>query len=271
MNLDNFLHTLFPNGDLVCFTDQPHGYRAYKTPADKDIFFSINNLYGHDKEPTKPWHAANVARRADANVFEYRNFLLELDSMALGDQISYVQNLIPFTSCVYSGGKSHHFIVSLAEPLATAVEYAQVAKRLHKLVNKADPTTKNPSRLSRLPFRTRPETGKLQELKYLGARISFSELDSLLPKLPEYAPKSQDQIRAMVTPLLLKAVHEPDSIMAEMNIGGRNALLYWTFCRFEELQLPRETRQFFVDTLYSNLKDKSGFSYEEALLTARLK
>ncbi len=271
LNLDNFLSTLFPNGDLVCFTDQPHGYRAYKTPADKDLFFSINNLHNHDKEPTKPWHAANVARRADANVFEYRNFLLELDSMALEEQVKYVQDLVPFTSCTFSGGKSHHFIISLKEPLAGPTEYAALARRLHKHVPQADPTTKNPSRLSRLPFRVRPETGKLQELKYLGARISFSELDALLPQLPVYALKTPEQTRLIVTPLLLRAAHEPDSIMSEYNIGGRNAFMYWVGKRCDELGLDAKAREFFVTTAYENLRSKDGFSYQEACFAARIK
>jgi len=227
-------------------------------------------LLPYDKEPTKPWHSESVSRRADCNVLQNRNFLLELDAMALDEQVKYVRDLVPVTSCVYSGGKSHHFIISLKDPV-TASEYAALAKRLHKHVPEADPTTKNPSRLSRLPFRVRPETGKLQELKYLGARINYTDLDALLPKLPTYAPRTVEQTRMMVTPMLLKAAQEPDSIMQEYNIGGRNALLYWTYCRCQELGLSREARQHFVDTLYSNLRNKEGFSYEEALFAARLK
>lgn len=271
LNLDNFLQTLFPNGGLVCYTDQPHGYRAHDQPLDRDIFFSVNSLLPIDKQPTKPWHAVNTARRADCNVAEYRNFLLELDNMPLKDQVPYVSNLLPYTSCTYSGGKSHHFIISLQEPIKTSEAYSQLARRLHKRVPAADPTTKNPSRLSRLPFRMRPETGKEQALVYLGDRISFSELDALLPRLPVYAPKTTEQIKVMVTPILLKAAHAPDSIMQEFNLGGRNQFMYWVHMRCLELGLDEAAKTFFVTTAYNNLRDKNGFSWNEACLAARIK
>lgn len=271
LNLDQFLAALFEPAHLVCFTDQPHGYRAYDRPLDRDIFFSVNSLLSIDKQPTKPWHATNTARRADCNVAEYRNFLLELDNMPLKDQVSYVSDLLPYTSCTYSGGKSHHFIISLQEPLKTAEAYSQLARRLHKYVPAADPTTKNPSRLSRLPFRVRPETGKEQVLVYLGDRISFSELDALLPQLPVYAPKTPEQTRMLVTPMLLRAAHEPDAVMQEFNIGGRNALFFWLHKRCEELGLEETAKSHFVSMAYSNLRSKVGFGWAEACMAARIK
>lgn len=271
LSLDNFLATLFQPGDLLGFTDQPHGARAYEAPIETDLFFSINNLLHKDMQPTKTWHAANVPRRADANVDRFSNFLLELDCMALDEQIEYVRNLVPITSCVYSGSKSHHFIISLIEPLESAEAYAQLARRLHKRVPAADPTTKNPSRLSRLPFRVRPETGKEQTLVYLGDRIKFSELDALLPQLPVYAPKTAEQVKMMVTPVLLKAAHEPDSIMAEFNLGGRNQFMYWVHMRCLELGLDETAKTFFVTMAYNNLKTKDGFTWAEACMAARIK
>jgi hypothetical protein len=275
MSLDKFLATLFEPQELVCFTDVANGTRAYHNPLDRDLFFSINAIASEDREPSKPWHAANVPRRADNNVASYRNFLLELDNMQLDEQVKAVRDLLPVTSIVFSGGKSHHFIISLKESLGFStgarLEYNTLARRLHKLVPFADPTTKNPSRLSRLPFRIRPETGLEQKLIYLGERVTYAELDSLLPKLPVYAPKTAEQTRAMVTPALLKAVHEPDAIMQEYNIGGRNALFFWLGKRCDELELTPEVRLHFASMAYQNLRTKDGFDWAEACAAARVK
>ncbi len=106
---------------------------------------------------------------------------------------------------------------------------------------------------------------------YLGTRISFSELDSLLPQLPVYKPKTQEEVRTFATPLLLKAAQEPDVVMQELNLGGRNQLLYWVGKRCDELGLPLESRLFFVTSVYSNLRSQDGFTFEEAQLAARCK
>lgn len=274
-NLDNFLATLFEPGDLVCFTPDATGYRAYEYPSAGDLFFSVNSLLPEDSQPTKSWHSKDIARRADCNVARYQNFLLELDNMLLEDQYKYFSDLLPYTACTYSGGKSHHFIISLKESLGSTtgarIQYNILARRLHKLVSKADPTTKNPSRLSRLPFRIRPETGKEQKLIYLGEKVSYSELDSILPKLPKPRQPSAEETRTMVTPLLLSMVHEPDSTMQRLNLQSRNLAFYWLYCRCQELGLKLDTRQNFVDTMYTNLRHKEEFSLHEAYTAARLK
>lgn len=271
LSLDNFLGTLFEPQSLICFTDHMNGYRAFTAPIESDILFSINNLAPEDRQPTKSWHSKGVPRRADSNVAQFRNFLLELDGMPLDEQEKYVRDLVPITSITYSGSKSNHFILSLETPLSGLPEYQTWARRLHKLVTKADHTTKNPSRLSRLPFRVRPETGLEQRLIYLGARIKNADLDAMLPQLPLPTKRSAEEARLMITPQLLKAVQEPDIAIREFNLNSRNLLFYWLYNRFQDLGLSLEARQHFVNAAYSNLKDKSGFNYEEALMAARLK
>jgi hypothetical protein len=271
LSLNNFLSTLFEPNSLVCFTDHMNGYRAFTSPVKGDILFSINCLAPEDRQPTKSWHSKGVPRRADGNVAEYRNFLLELDGMPLEEQEKYVRDLVPVTSITYSGSKSNHFILSLETPLANLQEYQVWARRLHKLVTKADHTTKNPSRLSRLPFQIRPETGLEQKLIYLGTRLKNADLDSILPQLPLPTKRSAEESRLMITPQLLRAVQEPDVAIREFNLNSRNLLFYWLYNRFQDLGLSLEARQHFVSAAYSNLKDKAGFNYEEALMAARLK
>lgn len=273
LNLNNFLQLLFEPGEFTCFTDSPNGYRVFNAPTESDIFFAINPLHrDRDLAPTKSWHSATVGRRSDINVSAFRNFMLELDDMALEEQVPYVQKLgLPYTSIVFSGSRSHHFTISLREPLANSTEYAHTARRLHKLVTRADSTSKNPSRLSRLPFRIRPETGLEQKLVFLGDRVDFKQLDELLPQLPVYKPKSKEETRTMVTPLLLRAIHNPDEVMQEYNIKGRNAFFYFLFNRMNEIELGMDARHNFISTAYQNLKDQSGFTFSEACAAARIK
>jgi hypothetical protein len=248
-----------------------NGYRAFTQPVNTDVLFSINSLLPEDLQPTKGWHSKHTPRRADCNVAQYRNFLLELDGMPLEEQEKYVRDLVPVTSVTYSGSKSNHFIISLEQPLSGLPEYQLWARRLHKLVTKADHTTKNPSRLSRLPFRVRPETGLEQKLLHLGARIPNSELEALLPNLPAPQKRSPEENRIMVTPQLLRAVQEPDAAILDFNLNSRNMFFFWLYNRFQDLGLSLEARQHFVDTAYSNLRNKADFNYEEALMAARLK
>lgn len=271
MKLYDFVNTLFEPDSFVCYTDHMNGYRAFKQPAAGDVLFSINSLLPQDTQPTKNWHSKYSPRRADCNVAQFRNFLLELDGMPLEEQEKYVRDLVPVTSITYSGSKSNHFIISLETPLSGLSEYQTWARRLHKLVTKADHTTKNPSRLSRLPFRIRPETGLEQKLIYLGARIPNAQLEALLPELPAPTQKTAEEKRIMVTPLLLEAVQEPDRAIRNFNLNSRNLFFYWLYNRFQDLSLSPEVRQHFVDTAYSNLKNKDNFSYEEALMASRLK
>lgn len=274
MSLDKFLSTLFDEGQVSCFTESPNGYKVSHGPQPHDLYFCINALHPYqDLAPSKDWHSPNTPRRADANVVCYRNFLIELDKMAPSEQIDYVTSALPVTSIVHSGGKSHHFIISLTEPLQTAEEYREVASRLLVLFPEADRMCKNPSRLSRLPFRFRPETGAEQKLIHLGRRINFQDLDTLLPKVRQYQPKERtaDEIRAFVSPLVIAAVTEPDQFMAEHNLPGRNLFCFWLGKRFDELGLPPDIRLRYLEMAYNNLKDVSGFNFEEAMSAARVR
>jgi hypothetical protein len=267
-----FLELLFDEGQASCFTESPHGYKVHMTPAKDDLFFCINALHPtEDLAPTKDWHSQYRPRRADANIVCYRNFLLEMDNMALDAQIKYVTDLVPVSSIVYSGGKSYHFIISL-ETAIDAETYRTWAKRLHLLVKEADPQCKNASRLSRLPDVVRPETGKTQELIELRTRINNSELEGILPELP-VKPKvkySAENKLNYVPQLVMEACIFPDDIMDRFELGGRNAFFFWLFNRMNEAQVAEGLREDYVERAYSNLRDVSDFSLEEARSAARL-
>lgn len=275
MTMQAFLATIFDPEDAICFTNTPNGAGVYQDVTPADLFYAINALDGAaDRNPTQPWHAADRPRRADVNVTKFRTFMLELDSLPICEQRHYMDSLkVPYSAIVFSGSRSLHFLTVLTQPLPNYDAYMDISRRLHRLVEKADHSSKNPSRLSRLPFRVRPDTGKEQELVYLGERIELADLECILPARETRVarPRSPEEKKTLISPILRQAVADPDTVMEKLNINGRNQMAYWMYCRFQELNLEHDKRQKYIDQFYSNLRDKSGFSYEECLFAARLK
>jgi hypothetical protein len=275
VTMEAYLSTLFDPEDSTCFTQSPNGTEIGWQPLTTDLFLAINALDpAADRAPTQAWHRADRPRRADANVTKLRSFLLELDSLPICEQRPYMDSLkVPYSAVVFSGSKSLHFLLVLSSPVPTYEAYMDISRRLHRLVEKADHSSKNPSRLSRLPFRTRPDTGKEQELVYLGKRIELADLECILPARETRAarPRSPEEKKILISPILRQAVADPETVMEKLNINGRNQMAYWMYCRFQELNLEHDKRQKYIDQFYANLRDKSGFSYEECLFAARLK
>ena len=179
--------TIFNEGEATCLTLDPHGtmIRAVDT-LDVNIhtYFSINPiLYTGDRDPSQEWHNAAIPRRCDANVTCYRNILVEMDKTPLAKQMPYISEIgMPFTSAVFSGSKSIHFIISLATPLVDKKAYDEMVRRVYKAVghSKVDKSCKNPSRLSRVPGHIRAETNKVQDLIALHGRVDNAILDAWL-------------------------------------------------------------------------------------------
>jgi hypothetical protein len=204
MNFDDLKKILFQSDEQVyignAFGTQPC------TQYKRGEFFCINPLSGP---------------RSDLNVSALRNFLFEIDTLALDEQLKLLEPLKPFfASIVYSGGKSYHAIVSLETALpgpgtregieSYKATWNTIARSLEsKMGNrvKFDTACQNPSRLSRFPgwHRTR---GNMQELIHLGCFISQEKLRELIPtdltthKKPinfntNYQPKSYSGIEEL--------------------------------------------------------------------------
>lgn len=272
LTLEKFLNLLFEPDEQTCFTSLPTGVQVKYMPYSQDVFFCINALDPlKDHKPERPYHAENKPRRADHNVVSFRNFLIELDGMPLEEQIEYVTSKIPVSAITYSGGKSYHFILSLEEPLKSLEEYKHLALRLHSLLPKADKSTKNPSRLSRLPTAIRPDTGKEQTSVQIGTRIPLQTLENMLPlieaKVYEQRPLDMEYISAT----LHHAVINPNDAMDEMAIESRNRFFFWLGKRMEDLSLADATRIRLVDTAYANLMDATDFTLDEAYMASRIK
>lgn len=251
--LERFLATLFKPGEQTCFATHPYDVQIASKPAESSLWFSINPLR---------------ANRSDANVVSYRNFLLELDSVPLNQQIELVRSKIPVTSIVYSGSKSYHFIISLQEDLPDKAAYRRVIRGLMEAIPEADKSTKNPSRLSRLPFRLRPETNLLQELVYLGSPIPLAKLPE---PAPYHEPKPPAQNVQYVSSQLLEVLHTGVDNYIAAHFSGRNQFFYWLGKRCSELGHTRPEKQKIVDKYYDRLDNKRGFTKAEAYAAARVK
>lgn len=162
-----FWETLFDETEGVCVTATPYGtqmnMRGYVMHTN-DNYFCINPLIGS---------------RKDDNVGVLRNILVEMDNLPLDEQETALLGM-PYTTKVFSGNKSFHYIISLLEPCHNRAEYDALVYRIYKkLAPNVDKANKNPSRLSRVPnamrdnyrqtlFRVGPRVPKIEILTWLG-------------------------------------------------------------------------------------------------------
>jgi len=213
--MKEFFDVLFDDGEGICCGD---AFAVEVKPwYVEGEYFCINPLstlkdFGYF---SKSEYNEFIPRRADINVTIFRNFLFEMDSVKLEDQLKILQGSeIPFTSIVYSGGKSYHAILSVEGGLQVdphtlealdaykavwmrlAAKLDREAKTLgleYKEGHKSfiDHSCKNPSRLSRFPEVFR---GKVkQELVSLTERISAEEFEELLDKCPRVQVSSRQE------------------------------------------------------------------------------
>lgn len=199
MTSKQFYECLFNEEEVTCFGEDKYATKTYKAITtgikEDNALFTINP---HKKGST----------RNDDNVIAYRNFLFEIDEYEpdvkgekgekvpkeIQAQIVYKSGL-PFSTSVWSGGKSFHWILSLADDtyIESKVEYEALWKAVTSILNntanqigakplKFDRSTKNPSRLSRSANAIRlHETGpKLQKLAKVNGRITINQLENWL-------------------------------------------------------------------------------------------
>lgn len=272
-----FLEVLFDEYDKSCFGDSPEAYRVESVfnqqPSIIDFidrhFFCINTLHGAvDLRPEKDWHRPDLPRRADHNVEKHRTFLLEFDKgNPEGQYNDFISTQVPFSAAVYSGGKSIHFFITLTEPVS-APEYADIAKRLHMKFPNADKSTKNPSRLARLPGVLRQDTNKMQKLIELRTRVSLASLLPHLPDLPLEPARVQSE--SLVSSTIILARHNPEYVMQQLGIEGRNQFFFWLGQRLIEANLPKDVRRGFIEGVYAKLQNKHQFLLREARAAARV-
>ena len=218
MDLVYFLTLLFDPGEASCFSKTAMGikidnvnficYSAEEKKNFENAFFSINPL-----DLTKT--------RADSAVTKYRNILVEMDKIPLEQQDQHISEIgLPYSTAVYSGSKSIHYIISLEQELVDEQLYRALVKRVYKAVgeDKVDLTCKNPSRFSRLPGHIRSDTGKEQKLLGIKQRVSLAALEAWL--ISRYVPA--EEVWDNLTPEPRSTFKNP----ARLYAGTKNFLMY---------------------------------------------
>ena len=167
-----FLKCLFNVDEFTCFSETPRGIAISQAwqPFKEEAFFSINPM---DRNKT----------RSDSAVILYRNILIEIDKMPVEHQQAHIQGMqMPYSTAVFSGSKSVHYIISLETPLENEALYRALVKRVYKAVGDSivDQSCKNPSRFSRLPGHIRSDTGREQQLLAINSRVPNSVLEEWL-------------------------------------------------------------------------------------------
>jgi hypothetical protein len=230
--LKEFLDILFRPGESTCFGTTPNDTKVCLVTASpaEAAWVCVNPLDSTtDRAPVESYHRPDRPRRADCNVTACRNFLIEFDNgLSLPDQLAAVERVgLPWSTCVFSGGKSYHFVVALENPLMPDA-YRDVAYRLYPLVPQADQKTKNPSRFTRLAGAMNPKTEKTQELVGIRGRVSTEEF---LVWLNQRAPAVASPRRFSNTPTKgWVPIDVVDFLRYGASQGGRNNAVYRAAC-----------------------------------------
>jgi hypothetical protein len=189
------LDTLFNDGEEICCSHDEFGYASVPidslsyevvellspNPSKGALVITTRDIKLVALNPIKGW-------RRDEFVTAHRNFLVELDDGPLADQFDYVKKMkLPYSACVFSGGKSLHFAVCLQDALPSYELYYYYANWILNVMSKADPMTKNPSRSIRMPGAIRD--GREQKLVDLRARITLDDLNAWLSAYKGFRPE----------------------------------------------------------------------------------
>jgi hypothetical protein len=278
--MKEFFLTLFDKGEGICtgnaYATEVHNY------AKEGEFFCVNPLdklrdHGYFLDEK---YSEYVPRRADINVSCFRNFIFEMDSIELEDQLKIFRNsAIPFTSVTYSGGKSYHAILSVdpkalgnCHTLMGIDDYKNAWRRLAARIDKeatklgykypdgknsfVDQSCKNPSRLTRYPDMIR-SNGNRQELIQLTERMPQSEFLALLSECPvilstrrrefdtpENELETVEQFEAVCSPELMRKLKIVDWAGSE---GMYPYLLKFTLWAIDETNVSKEAFMEFLD------------------------
>lgn len=243
----------------------------FNAESDSAQFFCINPLDVKDNNPNpdKMWHSTDKPRRDNLNIAAYRNFLIEFDGLPLEKQLDYINSVgMPWTTCTYSGGKSYHFIISLADDLRSEAEYKAIFKRLYYALDEQnDKACGNPSRLSRLAEAKR-DNGKIQELVNVKGKVALSALNAWLSSRPQ-PPAEPEYIQSLYIPengekgrLSKRALAFIENGAGE---GRRHGELVWTLIDLKSQGFPLQEA---LDLLTPILKRIGIYDRDKATIAA---
>jgi hypothetical protein len=240
------LNLMFREGETICVSPNKYGYHSMPLPvvmADEVTLLSTKFRDGKPAEECMETYPSDELKlvalnpiqgwRDDASCYKFRNFLIEMDYGPLPEQLAYIKKLeMPYSAIVFSGGKSLHFLISVAEDFKDEKSYRKVAEWILAIVTLADQNTKNPSRSIRIPGAKRDES--MQALVELVGPVANSSLGAWLHKWPDLMPREPERgaLRSnkrfpRMKPWMQKALH--GEFPKDM---GRNKTWFAIACEF---------------------------------------
>ncbi len=201
-------------------------YKAsvFERSAQPAQFFVLNPLKTNDNIKSE-------------NISVYRNILVEIDGLSLSAQERLIEERMqmPFTSKVFSGSKSFHYIISLENPILDRKLYDEMVRCIYAAIKKMDPTCKNPNRLTRTAGIVRSDTGLLQKLMQLNARVSDEALHEWLFIKNAITTNQALMPRPPVAPVVLQPGQNREELLSKRTLDLLTQGIYTTPSRHEAL------------------------------------
>lgn len=253
-NTAQFFQAIFNADELTCFSMTAKATFLSKVSdwsERQDPFFSVNPLH---------------TSRADANVTAFRTFLIECDKLPKHEQLEYIKGLgMPWTTCVDSGGKSVHFTICLDRDLPNEAAYRKLAARIHRVVDKADHTTKNPSRFSRVGGAIR-DNGKEQKILGIRGRVSIEVLENWLSQFPDVKQEAEPMAAVGKGEGQLSA-QTLNFIFHKQAPDGRNRALFMAACEFYRAGYTVQRAEGFLRQAFDFEGKDADFTEQEFMST----
>lgn len=194
------LNLMFRPGETICVSPNKYGYHSI--PLENTFSGKITLVPPDANRPLEYCDSSELllvalnpihGQRNDANCKSFRNFLIELDSGPLGQQLEYAKAIgLPYSAVVFSGSKSLHFLVSLDQDVPTEDSWRHLSEWSLRIATMADQNTKNPSRSIRVPGAQRPEA-KMQQLVEFKGPTSMKEFAAWLNNHPGAKPQKREK------------------------------------------------------------------------------
>lgn len=222
MTSSDFYAVLFNEGEGICFGLHEHSNRITtldKVNPENFQYFSLNPfLVDTDLNKMSPQWKPGLGRRDQYNLTARRNMLFEFDKTSREEQIRIIKDIaFPFSTLVWSGGKSHHAMVAFEESFTNKSEYTAYWQAINKVLLKhgisPDPQCKDPGRFSRCANAIRIPNGETQTLLKVKQRWPKDHIDAWLQHhgVKPIKPKEQK----VYTPLCSVSQKETDVLWKE--------------------------------------------------------
>jgi RecA-family ATPase len=244
VSIEGFLEKMFRPGETICIcldSYAPEGTNKY-IPADSGHFATLEkwkeqlakrpHLEKIYEEQAGVWLRVNPIRDGDTSgsddsVTDFRNVLVEFDSLPKSDQWDiYKQSGLPIAAVTDSGGKSLHALVKV--DAKNLEEYRERQKRVYDFLSEYldDKGNGNPSRFSRLPGVTR--AGQPQHVVAFDVGASnWHEWENTLEEdhdLPEIeTPEDIDVELPLSDPIIEGVIREQSKMALSSNSKGRKS------------------------------------------------